>query len=152
MKKQFNWNILLVVLPALCLILCILPGTVQTEHVTKEGTEIVTSAIVWGAPEGSTLSYCAYLFPLMLAYLIGAGIIYYRNEGDGMGKGIIVLSAAAVFFTVLPLLVNRGMTVFPYLLLPAMLAANGIAAYFITNKKLKSKYEDPIDEILNRGK
>ena len=152
MKKQINWNIVLVVLPVLSLILCILPGTVQSVHTTKEGTEIVTSAIVWGAPEGSTLSYCAYLFPLLLAYLIGAGIFYYRNEGDGMGKGIIVLSATTVFFTLLPLMANNGMTVFPYLLLPVMAAANGIAAYFITNKKLKSKYEDPIDEILNRGK
>ena len=152
MKKYLNWNSLLVVLPVLCLIFCILPGTVETTRVVEGKTEVIISAIVWGAPEGTTLSYCGYLFPLLLAYLIGAGILYYKNEGDGMGKGIIVLSGAAVFFTMLPILSNHGMTVFPYLLLPAMLAVNGVAAYFITNAKLKDKYEDPTQEFLNRGK
>ena len=90
MKKYLNWNSLLVVLPVLCLIFCILPGTVETTRVVEGKTEVIISAIVWGAPEGTTLSYCGYLFPLLLAYLIGAGILYYKNEGDGMGVVIVV--------------------------------------------------------------
>ena len=152
MNKKLNWNTLLVVLPVLSLIFCFIPGTVQMEYTVEEGTAMVTSAIAWGAPEGSTLSYCAYLFPLLLAYLIGAGALYYKNEGDGMGKGVLVLSAVTTFITLLPILTDEGMSVFPYLLLPVLLAANGIAAYFITKEKLKNKYEDPIVEILNRGK
>lgn len=152
MKKQFNWNVLLVVIPVLCMILCFLPGTVQVEYTTKEGTQLITSAIAWGVPEGTTLSYCAYLFPLLLAYLIGSGAIYFKNEGDGMGKAIIILSVATAAVTMLPILADGSMSLFPYLLLPGMLAVNSVAACVITKKKLQSKYEDPIEEILNRGK
>ncbi len=152
MLKKWNWNMLFILLPVLSLILCFFPGTVQMEYVTEETTQTVSCAIAWGAPEDTTLYSCSFLFPVLLLYLGGAGVAYYKTEGDGIGKSLIVLSAVTVFFTLLPVIGDAKITLFPYLLLPAMQVANAIAAYVITNRKLRSKYEDPIEEILNRGR
>lgn len=150
MKKQFKWSVLLIVLPIACLIFCLLPNTVQIQHIVQNEPVVTSCAILWGVPVDTTLSYCNFVFaPLLLLTLI-PGISFFKNEGDGMGKGTFVMSLVTLAFTLMPM-IDGEMTWVPYFLLPATMAVNAVIAIRLTTVSMRTKYEDPVDEFLNRG-
>ena len=141
MKFQWKWTYIMVLLPALCLIFCLIPGTVQFEYVTEEATVPVTCAILYGAPFDSVVGSYSYITGVILAALMGMGVLYIREEGDGMGKGYLIGSAAAAVLTLLPILTEQKAAWFPWVLLPLTLAAAFVVARKITEDKLEKKYD-----------
>lgn len=149
MKNPKFWHALLIVLPALGMAMFLLPGAVWIKDI--EG-QYIPYSIAFYVPETTILMYCGYLFPVLGIYLLGTGIYFYKNEGEGMIKCISIFSCVTLLFTAAPLLLDSNIAFLPYGILPILFACNGIIAAVIVKKMSGNKYEDITEEILNRRK
>lgn len=149
MKNTTFWRGLLIVLPAIGMIMFFVPGAVWIKDI--EG-QYLPYSLVFYLPETTPLLYCSYLFPVLGIYLLGSGIYFYKNEGEGMVKCISIFSCVALFFTAVPLLIDSNIAIMPYVILPILFACNGMIAAVVVKKISGNKHEDITEEILNRRK
>ncbi len=121
-------KLMLIVLPALCLALSLIPGIAMYEIKDR----LVPYSVLTGFPEDSVLVMVSMLIPVLCLYLIATGVMYYRNDGRGMIKSTSIISGVALFFVGIPLLMDKNLQPFPYVILPALLAVSGAIAVVLT--------------------
>ena len=136
-KKDVIWSSILIAVPALALVLCVMPFMMYVYD--YELREYVLCGML-NLPEDTIMSNLAPVALLATAYNVILGICYYRSQGLGTLKAIFVFSIACMLVTLLALLPRNLLLAVPYIIIPCIFLVQAVLS-FIHMKEEEKRYD-----------
>ena len=119
MKNEKLVKIILIVLPAIALVMCFIPGMVS--YVGIEKLDGIKYMMIQPLPEG-TIANVSLVVILFSVFTGAMGIVYANSPSRASSRMYMIVDIVNLLFSLAPLGVDEYLVVFPYLLFPVLFA------------------------------
>lgn len=128
------WSSILIVLPALALVLSLIPGMLRIYD--PDINQYVGCGLL-NAPDSSIMSNFCPLLLVAMAYTLVLAICYYRSQSLGTMKAIFIFSVAVFVVCALALLPEKTLKPMPYSIILILWAIMSLISFIRMKKEIK---------------